>query len=227
MLPGLPSYMIIIFILTVILALILFLSAVKKKTIPAVISLLWLALTGILAYNGFFQNTKGMPPHLAFVMIPAFVFVILLLVTPKGRSFTADLDLKKLTLLHIVRIPVEVTLYLLASYKFIPELMTFAGRNFDIISGITAPVMYLLCFRESQLKHKQALLLWNFICLALLLNIVAHAILSAPFSFQQLAFDQPNVAVLYFPFIWLPSFIVIVVLLSHLVAIKKLLKKSS
>ena len=227
MLPGLPSYMIIIFILTVILTLILFLSAVKKKTIPAVISLLWLALTGILAYNGFFQNTKGMPPHLAFVVIPAFVFVILLLVTPKGRSFTADLDLKKLTLLHIVRIPVEVTLYLLAGYKFIPELMTFAGRNFDIISGITAPVMYFLCFRESQLKHKQALLLWNFICLALLLNIVIHAILSAPFSFQQLAFDQPNVAVLYFPFIWLPSFIVIIVLLSHLVAIKKLLKKSS
>ncbi|HVF96549.1 MAG TPA: hypothetical protein VM871_04480, partial [Flavisolibacter sp.] len=38
------------------------------------------------------------------------------------------------------------------------------------------------------------------------------------------AFDQPNIAVLYFPFIWLPSFIVPVVLLSHLVCIRQLLK---
>jgi hypothetical protein len=227
MLTSLPSYIIIVFILTVVLTLLLFLSAIKKKSIPAVLSLIWLALTGILAYNGFFQNTKGMPPHLAFIMIPAFVFVIILSITPMGKKFTSGIDLKKLTMLHIVRFPVEIILYLLAGYKFIPELMTFAGRNFDIISGITAPVMYFLCFRESQLKHKQALLLWNFICLALLLNIVVDAILSAPFPFQQLAFDQPNIAVLYFPFIWLPSFIVIVVLLSHLVAIKKLLKKSS
>ena len=40
--------------------------------------------------------------------------------------------------------------------------------------------------------------------LALLVNIVGNAILSAPFQFPQFAFDQPNHAVLYFPFIWLP-----------------------
>jgi hypothetical protein len=60
------------------------------------------------------------------------------------------------------------------------------------------------------------------ICLGLLINIVSNAILSAPFPFQQFAFDQPNIAVLYFPFIWLPCCVVPLVLLSHLAAIRQL-----
>jgi glycerol-3-phosphate acyltransferase PlsY len=61
----------------------------------------------------------------------------------------------------------------------------------------------------------------------LLLNIVVNAVLSLPYPFQQFAFDQPNVAVLYFPFTWLPCFIVVIVLYSHLAAIRKLLKGQS
>jgi len=107
----------------------------------------------------------------------------------------------------------------------VPELMTFAGRNFDILSGITAPVIYFSCFSGSAVSNKRLLLIWNFISLLLLLNIVINAILSLPFPFQQFAFDQPNIAVLYFPFTWLPCFIVMVVLFSHLTAISRLTKK--
>jgi hypothetical protein len=62
---------------------------------------------------------------------------------------------------------------------------------------------------------------WNIVCLVLLINIVITAILSAPFAFQKLAFEQPNVAILYFPFVWLPCCIVPIVLFSHLVAIRR------
>jgi len=37
-----------------------------------------------------------------------------------------------------------------------------------------------------------------------------------------LAFDQPNIAVLYFPFSWLPTYVVPVVLFCHLAALRKL-----
>lgn len=93
--------------------------------------------------------------------------------------------------------------------------MTFEGRNFDILSGLTAPIIFYFGFVTKQLDRK-VILIWNFICLALLINIVVVAILSAPFPFQQFAFDQPNIAVLYFPFNWLPSCVVPLVLLSHL-----------
>jgi hypothetical protein len=36
---------------------------------------------------------------------------------------------------------------------------------------------------------------------------------------QQLNFDQPNRAVLYFPYVWLPAIVVPIVLFSHLAAL--------
>nr|MBP9884195.1 hypothetical protein [Chitinophagales bacterium] len=108
--------------------------------------------------------------------------------------------------------------------KTVPELMTFEGRNFDILSGLTAPIIFYLGFVTKQLDRK-VILIWNFICLGLLINIVVVAILSAPFPFQQFAFDQPNIAVLYFPFNWLPSCVVPLVLLSHLVIFRKFINE--
>jgi hypothetical protein len=226
MIPGIPAYVTIIFLLAVALTFLLFISAIKKdKGVASVIILTWLTIQGVLAYKGFYQNTSSLPPRFILAVVPAIIFIILLWVTKNGQSFVDNFDLKKLTLLHIVRIPVEITLYWLAANKAIPELMTFAGRNFDIISGITAPVIWLICFSGKLIKNKTLLLVWNFVCLGLLVNIVINAVLSAPFSFQQFAFEQPNIAVLYFPFVWLPSFIVMIVLLSHLAAIRQLLKK--
>jgi hypothetical protein len=59
-----------------------------------------------------------------------------------------------------------------------------------------------------------------------LFNIVVTAILYAPLPIQQLAFEQPNIAVMYFPFVYLPGFIVPIVLFSHLVSLKKLMQAS-
>ena len=224
MLTDLPDSLVIIFLLTVILTFLLFINAVRNKPTAAIVLVIWLAVTGILSINKVFQNTSTIPPRLMIVIAPAILFVILLLITKSGRKFTDNLDLKKLTLVHIVRVPVEITLFMLSTHKLIPELMTFAGRNFDILSGITAPIVYFVCFKNSQLKNRKLLLVWNFICLGLLLNIVINALLSAPFPFQQFAFDQPNIAILYFPFTWLPCFIVMIVLYSHLAAIRQLVR---
>lgn len=225
MFTGLPSYLILTFLAAVTLTYQLFISAVKNKLVPSLIIFGWLAATAALAYTGFFTDIAGMPPRFTLAVLPALLFIIILLISKKGQSFVDGLNIRKLTLLHIVRIPVELSLYWLAAHKAVPELMTFEGRNFDIVSGITAPIIYFICFDGNRVKNRRLLLAWNCICLGLLLTIVINGVLSAPFRFQQFAFDQPNMAVLYFPFVWLPSFIVMVVLLSHLAAIRQLLKR--
>jgi len=101
--------------------------------------------------------------------------------------------------------------------------MTFEGQNFDILSGLTAPIIFYVGFIKKRIGRK-AMLVWNFLCLGLLINIVVIAVLSAPFPFQKLAFDQPNIAVLYFPFVWLPCCIVPLVLFSHVATIRQLLR---
>ncbi len=188
-----------------------------------VVSIIWLVLLALLASNHFFQQLDTFPPHFIAAIGPPFVLIILLLSTAKGRSWAEPLPLSILTPLHTVRIPVELTLYALFMHQQVPKLMTFEGGNYDILSGLTAPVIAYFVFGKKQLSLRW-LLVWNILALGLVINIVVHAVLSAPLPFQQLAFDQPNVGILKFPYIWLPGFIVPVVLFSHGVAIIRLLR---
>ena len=224
MISDLPFYIVSVFVLTTLVTVFLFYWASKQSNLVLFVLLSWLAIQAIIAYSEFYLNTTTVPPRFILLVAPAVFVILLLFLTKRGKAFVDGLDLKMLTLIHVIRIPVELVLYWLFLEKQVPELMTFEGRNFDILSGITAPIIYYFAFISKKLNHK-ILLIWNFICLALLFNIVANAVLSAPSAFQQFAFDQPNVAVLHFPFVWLPCCIVPLVLLSHLASIRKLLSK--
>jgi hypothetical protein len=219
---NLPIYIIIVFGLTTLLTVWLFYKASNnsKPFISGMVS--WLVLQGILGSAGFYTITSTVPPRFVLLILPPLVLIAILFSTVNGRRWLDGLNIKTLAILHVVRIPVEVTLLWLFIHKKVPGIMTFEGRNFDILSGLTAPFIYYFGFVKKQLSIK-IILAWNFLCLALLINIVVIAILSGPFPFQKLAFDQPNVAVLYFPFVWLPCCIVPVVLISHLATIRRLL----
>jgi hypothetical protein len=218
---NLPAYISILFGITTILTAWIFYKAAGNSKPVLLVILVWLAVQTYIASSGFYTVTDTLPPRFLLLVLPPFLGIAGLFMSPKGRNFINGLDLKSLTILHTIRIPVELVLFFLFTYKAVPELMTFEGRNFDILSGITAPVIFYFAFIRKQFGRR-IILFWNLICLGLLVNIVGNAILSAPFPFQQFAFDQPNIAVLYFPFIWLPCCVVPLVLLSHLAAIKQL-----
>ena len=222
---NLPVYISIIFGFVTLLTIILFYRAANRSKKLLLIIGAWLLVQAIIASTGFYTVTNTIPPRLLFLLLPPLMLIALLFLSSSGRNFIDKLDIRILTLLHIVRIPVEFVLLLLFLNKTIPGIMTFEGRNFDILSGITAVLVWYFGFHKYKLGEK-IILLWNICCLALLINIVIIAILSAPFGFQQFGFDQPNIAILYFPFVWLPCFIVPVVLFSHLVVIRKLIYKT-
>jgi hypothetical protein len=218
----LPLYISILFGVTTLLTIYLFYKASRNSKVSIVLVALWLIFQSIVSLTGFYTHTDAFPPRFPLLILPPLLLIILLFVTTIGKRYIDSLDPKALTLLHAIRVPVEIVLYLLCLHKTIPEIMTFEGRNLDILSGLTAPVIHYFGFVTKRI-NKHIILLWNFICLGLLANIVTTAILSAPMPFQQLAFDQPNIAVLYFPFTWLPCCVVPLVLFAHLVTIRKLL----
>lgn len=223
----LPFYIPLLFILTTLVTLLFFIAAVQKNnpgTTVVIVSLVlsgWVLIQAILGYKLFYTLTDTIPPRFALMVAPPFLLILILFITRLGRRFIDSLNMQLLTQLHVVRVFVEIILWWLFIYRYIPQLMTFEGRNFDILAGLTAPVVAWLGFVKYRINNR-FMLVWNVICLLLLLNIVINAILSAPFPFQQFAFDQPNIAVMYFPFVWLPCFIVPVVLFSHLVLIRRL-----
>lgn len=218
----LPLYIPVIFILTTLLTVALMYKASNHSKPVIIIVPLWLVLQAAISLSGFYLTSTGTPPRFALLLMPPVLLIIILLLTKKGRLFMDGFDAKTSTLIHIVRIPVELTLYWLFLHKMVPGIMTFEGRNFDILCGLTAPLVYYWGYIKNAMG-RSALLAWNIACLLLLANIVITAILSAPFNFQKVAFDQPNVALFYFPFIWLPCFIVPIALLTHIVNIRKLI----
>ena len=220
----------VMFIASTILVVILMIRVMQQNRIPnawfVVCITAWLLLQGAVSYAGFYENFS-LPPRLFLTGVgPALLVIVFLLMMRNTRMLIHQLSPGDLAWIHVVRIPVEAGLFMLYAHKVIPEYMTFEGRNFDIIAGITAP-MVAIAYKKQWIGNK-ALLIWNFICLGLLLNIVIHAIICAPFPvIQQMAFDQPNLAVFSFPYAYLPTVIVPIVLFSHLAAIMILLKKKN
>ena len=222
MIDSLPTYIHWIFGLTTLLTIFLFFKASGNSWLALGIILLLLFIQAVTGLAGFYTVTDVTPPHFLLLVLPPLLIIITLFLVPKGRTILDRLDQRWLTWLHSVRIPVELVLFWLFLHKQVPQLMTFEGRNFDIAAGLTAPLIAYFGYHKKRL-NRGILLTWNFICLGLLFNIVINAILSAPFPFQRFAFDQPNVAILYFPFVWLPGCIVPLVLLAHLATIRQLI----
>lgn len=214
------------FIATSLLTLILLHRAATGASQIRLISVLWLAVVGYGAYSGLFLDTSSVPPPFLLATIPPVLFVIGLFLSKKGGAWIDSLDNGRLTLISIVRIPVELLLYALFLDEVIPEAMTFAGLNMDILAGLTAPFIYYFGYVKKSLS-RAVLISWNVIGIFLLATIVTIAVLSAPFPFQKLGFEQANIAVFYFPINWLPAYIVPMVFFSHFANLRSLLKGKS
>jgi hypothetical protein len=84
--------------------------------------------------------------------------------------------------------------------------MTFEGRNFDVVSGLTAIVIAILVTNKK--ISPSIVIAWNFLGLALLINIVAIAIMSMPTPFRVFMNEPANTIVTRFPVVWLPALLV-------------------
>ncbi len=229
---DLPNYVSLIFIISAIFCLGTLFWAIQGSQTPKSSSIavkvtlflsVWLifqmALTKIGVYN---SGMNTMPPKIVlFGVIPTVFCMLYLFNNEKGKNFIDNLPLERIIIIHIVRIPIEFGLYYLFIENAIPKVMTFAGQNFDIIAGLTAPFVLLFGHVKRKLSNR-FMLFWNIVCLALLVNIIVLAFLSAPSPFQYFGIQQPNIAIFNFPFSWLPTVIVPIVIFTHLVAIRQL-----
>lgn len=228
-----PLYLVVSFSVITFVTLVFFVFAVRNAASASSLKnsiwigaflMVWLILQGILTLTNVYNtNLEAFPPKLVlFGIFPIVIIFLYLFNSQKGKTFMDSLPLNFLTLLNIVRIPVEIVLYFLYQENLVPQLLTFEGRNFDILAGISAPLVFYLGFITKKINMK-IVLLWNILCLGILMNIVFYGLFSAPTPLQKFAFDQPNIALLNFSLSWLPTFVVPVVLFGHLVAIRKVL----
>ncbi len=170
---------------------------------------IWSSIVAFLALKGVFVEK---PHFLAIVLVGTTLICLTIIQLLKNRRF----NIKTLLLIHILRIPVEFILYELFISNQLPIIMTFKGYNFDILIGFCALLILIGLKFFDQVKLKSITRIWSVFGVISLSSVLLMGILSSPIPIQQFAFDQPNVAVLYFPFVLLPTLLVPIVFMSHI-----------
>lgn len=199
-------------------------SQITRKYLPlTLLAGLWVVLT-VLAVQGFFLDTiKNTPPGFLPAVLSANLFFVYLALAYKPIQEINPDRMKWVVAIQTFRLPLELIFVWLLALDLLPIQMTFEGRNFDVLVGLTAPFIAYFGYHKKILP-KWSLILWNFAGLALLANIVTVAILSAPTNFQVFTNLPHNTMVLQAPYHFIPFFFVPLALFGHLFALKRLFK---
>jgi hypothetical protein len=181
----------------------------------------WLALTAALAGRGFFEDFYALPPHMLLAIGPPLLAALALTASGRLDPLLAALPPSWPVGAQAFRIVVEIVLWRLAVAGVAPEIMTFTGRNVDILVGLTAPVVAYACFVRRAWPARVAWW-WNWAGILILLNVVVHAQLSAPTRFRLFETDPPTTFIGDVPYIWLPAFLVPLAWALHAVSLRQL-----
>jgi hypothetical protein len=180
----------------------------------------WVTLIGILASKHFFDDFSTLPPKFFIVLIVPLITLLWATSRQSVKEILFQIPPQTILWLQSFRIFVEVLLWMLFVDNLLPVQMTFEGYNFDIISGLTAPVAALIFYKT---RSSTFLLIWNICGLGLLINIVTIAILSTPVPFRVFMNEPANTIVTQFPIILLPGVLVPLAYTLHILSLRQVL----
>jgi hypothetical protein len=195
----------------------------KRKTLrlPLLLLLVWILFISIFSIRGFFSDFSSVPPRMATIFIIPLITIIILTFSKTLKEILPHIPIQNIIRIQVFRVFVEMLLWMLLLQHLLPVEMTLEGRNFDILTGLTAPVVAWLIGRK---KWSPALLIiWNIAGLVLVFNVMIIAILSMPTPFRVFMNEPSNTIVTTFPFIWLPGLLVPLAYGLHFFSIRQIL----
>src|SRR5262245_11829890 len=178
-----------------------------------------MALTWFAASSGILQQWDRRPPPFALIIAGVVIVSLILAFGGVGTRLARHIPLWTLVAIQSFRLPLELAMHSLYERGIMPIQMSYSGRNFDIVTGITAIVVAMLA--KAGYGGRTLVAAWNVLGLALLVNVVVVAIVSTP-TFQFFGPDRVVTFVTYTPFVWLPAVMVVAALAGHLVIFRAL-----
>ena len=183
---------------------------------------LWVALISVVALTGFFSDFSFFPPRMGLILIIPLITILVLTFSGQLKQILSVVPSRWLLYIQSFRVVVEVLIWLLFLAEAAPVQMTFEGRNYDILVGLTAPMVAYFCDKKKKWSTLVAVV-WNIVGLSILLNIVTIAILSMPTPIRVFMNEPANTIVGYFPIIWLPGILVPIAYSMHFFSLRQLM----
>ncbi|MEI7577426.1 MAG: hypothetical protein WCK51_11070 [Armatimonadota bacterium] len=192
----------------------------RSKGVAVTAFMGWVFFAGMLGYTGILACKT--PPGPVFVGVPALLIVFFGIVrNPNSAAFAARVALPVLTGFQAYRVFVELGFHELANRKMVPQLMTFRGLNFDILIGVSAPVVALVAWKKPNLKPLYRG--WNIIGLLSVINAIMIGVLSFLGRTHGVpGGDVPNTAIGIFPFSFVPGLLAPLAIVLHVLSLKAL-----
>lgn len=192
----------------------------RRATLVAIVlTVTWMEATWMAAANGVLREWNRTPPPFALFVLAILAIALAIAYSPYGRRLAATLPVWLLVLVQSFRFPLELAMHGMYEHGVMPVQMSYSGRNFDIVTGITAVVVARLA--ASGRAGPRLVLAWNVLGLLLLTNVVTVAILSTP-PIGYFGRERLNVWVTYPPYVWLPAVMVLAALAGHLLVFRAL-----
>lgn len=186
----------------------------------------WTVFTAAMAYSGLLAEFTSFPAWIPILVLAQLAFVFWLGWYSHWSDLLAEIPQYILVGLQCFRIPVELLLATLAARKLLAIEMTYNGRNFDVLEGITAVALAIWLKRRGENSLRHIVLVWNLIGLSLVTVVLAHGLLSVPYPSQFLHLSMPTFIIAYFPVVWLLTLLVPMAYLLHLVSMRRCLAKA-
>jgi hypothetical protein len=180
---------------------------------------LWVVAVAGVSFSGVINPLTGPPFPFGLLMASILVLGILVARSEVGDRLARGLPLAYLVGFQAFRFPLELAMHRAYSEGVMPLQMSYSGRNFDIVTGITALVLGgVLMVRP---VPKWIVTAWNVLGLALLVNILAVALASTPIV-AYWGPDRLNVFVARMPYTLLPAVMVLAAWAGHLIVFRAL-----
>lgn len=186
----------------------------------------WLALSGALAAAGVLAPSPHRPPPNLIVAMVGIVALCVLALAAPGRRLAGRVHAKWVVGMQAFRIPVELFLWLASTAGIAPVLMSWHGRNFDMISGVLALALGLTMILTRRPLPRAVLVAFHVVGLGLVLNVVVHAVLALPGPLQRI-YGQEPLFVTTFPYVWLPALLVPLAIAGHLFGLRQVFSQKT
>jgi hypothetical protein len=194
-------------------------SSVRRAALTVALALCaWLAIVAALAIGGVLSPTAR-PPRWPLLPLIAFTTLVWVMRSSFGKRVLSGLPPAWPIVAQTYRVGVELALFALHAGGHAPEQITFEGRNFDILVGLSAPVVGWLA-ATGRIGAKGALA-WNVFGLAVLANTVVTVASSTPGPLHLDWPGAPFTAITMWPIVWLPAFLMPLAVFLHVVSIRQ------
>jgi hypothetical protein len=157
---------------------------------------------------------------MAIAIVASVAISIGLALSPIGKRIAIGLPIAALVGYQSFRIIVELLMHRAYVEGLMPVQMSYSGRNFDIVTGITA--LALGVWLAMGTRSRGLVLAWNTLGVVLLANILIVALLSAPTPFRVFMNEPANVWITHAPWVWLPAVMVFAAAFGHVAVYRRL-----